>query len=88
MRNLLRINPFATFWRKYIPHLTLFHFGSTRVRIDWSIGAFRNVFLKLKSTLGLVYVFLRTPKLAPKKLIINVVEMQNLSDIEKTDSKE
>ena len=56
--------------------------------MSWNIGDNRNVFLKLKSKLGLSHVVLTTPKTSPKKLTLTVVEMQQLSDIEKTDSKE
>ena len=53
-----------------------------------SIGVNRNLFLKLKSKLGLYPVVLTTPKTSPEKLTLTVVEMQQLPDIEKTDSKE
>ena len=42
----------------------------------------------LKSKLGLQHVVLATPKTSPKKLTLTVVEMQQLPDIRKTDSKE
>ena len=54
----------------------------------WNIGDNRNLFLKLKSKLGLYHVVLTTPKFSPEKLTLPVVEMQQLQDIEKTDSKE
>ena len=38
--------------------------------------------------MGLYHVALRTPKSSPEKLTLTVVEMQQLPDIEKTDSKE
>ena len=38
--------------------------------------------------MGLYHVVLTTPKTSPEKLTLNVVEMQQLPDIEKTDSKE
>ena len=56
--------------------------------MSWNIGDNRNLFLKLKSKLGLYHVVLTTPKTSPKKLTLTVVEMQRLPDIEKTDSKE
>ena len=56
--------------------------------MSWSIGDNRNLFLKLKSKLGLYHVVLTTPKTSPEKLTLTVVEMQQLPDIEKTDSKE
>ena len=46
------------------------------------------LFLKLKSKLGLYHVVLTTPNTSPEKHTLTVVEMQQLPDIEKTDSKE
>ena len=58
--------------------------------MSWNIGDNRNFFIKLKSKLGLYHVVLTTPKTSPEKLVLTVavVEMQQLPDIEKTDSKE
>ena len=56
--------------------------------MSWNIGDDRNLFLKLKSKLELYHVVLTTTKTSPKKLTLTVVEMQQLPDIEKTDSKE
>ena len=56
--------------------------------MSWNIGDNRNLFLKLKSKLGLYHVVLTTPKTSPEKLTLTLVEMQQLPDIEKTDSKE
>ena len=55
--------------------------------MSWNIGDNRNLFLKLKSKLGLYHVVLTTPKSSPEKLTLTVVEMQQLPDIEKTDSE-
>ena len=55
--------------------------------MSWNIGDNRNLFLKLKSKLGLYQVVHTTPKTSPEKLTLTVVEMQPLPDIEKTDSK-
>ena len=55
--------------------------------MSWNIGDNRNFFLKLESNLGLYHVVLTTPKPSPEKLTLTVVEMQQLPDIEKTDSK-
>ena len=55
--------------------------------MSWNIGDNRNLFLKLKSKLGLYHVVLTTPKTSPEKFTLTVVEMQQLPDIEKTDSK-
>ena len=55
--------------------------------MSWNIGDNRNLFLKLESKLALYHVVLTTPKKSPKKLTLTVVQMQQLPDIEKTDSK-
>ena len=55
---------------------------------SWNIGGNRNLILKLKSKFELFHVVLTTPKTSPKKFTLNIVEMQQLSDIEKTESKE
>ena len=47
-----------------------------------------NLFFKRKSKLGLYHVALTTPKTSPKKLTLFVVEMQQLPDNGKNDSKE
>ena len=61
---------------------------SIRVKMSGNIGDNRNLLLKLKSKLGLYHVVLTTPKISHEKLTLTVVEMQQLPDIEKTDSKE
>ena len=53
-----------------------------------NIGDNRNLFLKLQSKLGLYHVVLTTPKTSPEKLRLTIVEMQQLPDIENTDSNE
>ena len=53
-----------------------------------NIGDNRNLFLKLKSKLGLHHVVLATPKISPEEHTLTVVEIQQLPDIEKTISKE
>ena len=53
-----------------------------------NIGDNSNPFLKLKSKLGLYHIVLTTPKTSPEKLTLTVVEMKQLPDVEKTDSKE
>ena len=55
--------------------------------MSWNIGDNRNLFLKLKSKLGLYHVVLTAPKTSPEKLTLTVVEMQQLPDVEKTDFK-
>ena len=56
--------------------------------MSWNIGDNRNFFLMLKSKLGLYHVVLTSPKTSHEKLTLTVVEMQQLPDVEKTDSKE
>ena len=53
-----------------------------------NIGDNRNLSLKLKLKLGLYHVVLTTPKTSPENLTLTLVEMQQLPDIEETDSKE
>ena len=55
--------------------------------MSWNIADNRNLFLKLKSKLGLYHVVLTTPKTSPEKITLTVFEMQPLPDIEKIDSK-
>ena len=56
--------------------------------MSWKIGDNRNLFLKLKSKLGIYPLVLTTPKTSHEKLTLTVVGMQQLPDNEKTDSKE
>ena len=56
--------------------------------MSWNIGDDRNLCLNKKSKLGFYHVVLTTAKTSPEKLTLTVVEMQQLVDIEKTDSKE
>ena len=56
--------------------------------MSWNNGDNINLFLKLKSKLGLYHVVLTTPRTSPEKLMLTVAGMQQLPDIEKTDSKE
>ena len=76
------------FYKKYFHLFTLYRYFSNRNKMSRNIGDNRNLFLKLKSKLGLYHVVLTTPKTSPEKLALTVVEMQQLPDIEKTDSKE
>ena len=54
----------------------------------WNIGGKRNLFLKLKTKLGPYHVALTTPKTSLDRLTLTVLEIQQLPDVEKTDSKE
>ena len=55
--------------------------------MSWNIGDNRNLFLKLKTRLGLYHVELKS-KDSPKKITLTLVETQQLPDFEKTDSKD
>ena len=55
--------------------------------MSWNIGDTRNVFLKLKTKLGLYHVELKS-KNSPEKIMLTLVETQQLPDIEKPDSKD
>ena len=57
--------------------------------MSWNIGGNTNLFLKLKTKLGLYHVELRSkPKDSPEKTTLTVVENQQLPDIETVDSKD
>ena len=55
--------------------------------MSWNIGDNRNLFLKLKTKLGLYHVELRS-KDSPENFTLTLVETQQLPDIEKADSKD
>ena len=55
--------------------------------MSWNIGDNRNIFLKLKTRLGLYHVELKS-KDSPKKNTLTLVETQQLPDIEKSDSRD
>ena len=56
--------------------------------MSWNIEDNIDLFLKLKSKLGLYHIVLTTPRTSPEKPTLTVAEMLQLPDIEKTDSKE
>ena len=88
MITLLLTNLFVMFCKKQLQLFTLYyHFLSIGVRMSWNIGENRNLFLKLKSKLGLYHVVLTTPKTSYEKITLTLVEMQQLPEIEKVDSK-
>ena len=88
MIKLLLSDHFVMFYKKYFHLFTLDHYFSIRIRGSWNIEDNRNLFLKLKSKLGLYFVVLTIPKTSPEKLALTVVGMQQLPDVEKTDFKE
>ena len=55
--------------------------------MSWNIGDNRNLFLKLKTKLGLYHVELKC-KDSPEKITLTLVETQQLPDIAKADSKD
>ena len=55
--------------------------------MSWNTGDNRNLFLKLKTKLGLYHVELKR-KDSPDKITLTIVGTQQLPDIEKTDSKD
>ena len=55
--------------------------------MSWNIGENRNLFLKLKSKLGLFHVKLTSPKTSAEKITIILVDVQQLPDIESLNSK-
>ena len=52
-------------FKKVIASVYHYHFFPLPVKMCWSIGGNRNLFLKLKSKLGLYHVVLTTPKTSP-----------------------
>ena len=55
--------------------------------MSWNIGDNKNLFLKLRTKLGLYHVDLRS-KDSPEKTTLTLVESQQLPDIEKSGSKD
>ena len=55
--------------------------------MSWNIGDNRNLFLKLRTKLGLYHVELKS-KDSHDKITLNLVETQQLPDIEKADSRD
>ena len=59
-------NPFVISYERYFHLFTLYHYFSVQVKTNWNNGDNRNIFLKLKSKLGLYHVVLTTPNFLPK----------------------
>ena len=55
--------------------------------MSWNIGDIRNLFLKLKTRLGLYHVELKRED-SPKKITLTLVETQQMPDIQKVDLKD
>ena len=56
--------------------------------MSWNTGDNRNLFLKIKTKLGLYHVELRKPKDSPQKVTLTLLETQQLPDIEVVDTKD
>ena len=56
--------------------------------MSWNNGNDRNLFLKLKTKMGLYNVELKKPKDCPEKITPTLVDTQQLPDIEKVLSKD
>ena len=81
--------PICCFLQKVIATIYSNHLFSLiePVRMSWNIGDNRNLFLKLKTKLGLYHVELRS-KDSPEEITLTLVETQQLAYIEKADSKD
>ena len=55
--------------------------------MSWRNGENRNLFTKLKSKLGLYHVVLTTHKTSRRKITLTLVEMHQLPETEKVDSR-
>ena len=55
--------------------------------MSWNIGDYRNLFLRLKTNLGLYHVALKS-KDSAEKITLTLVETQQLPDIEKSHSRD
>ena len=69
-----------------IANSNILFFSIKSVRMSWNIEDKRNLFLKLKTKLGLYHVELKKHKDSPEKNTLTLVETQQLPDIEKVDS--
>ena len=54
--------------------------------MSWNIGENRNLFLKLKTKLGLYHVLLNLTKNSPVKLTLTIAELQQLPELENLDT--
>ena len=88
MITLLVLNPSVLAYKKKLHFFAPYHISFNRLKTIWNLGDNRNLFLKLKSKLGLYLVVLTTPKIPLKRVTPTVVKMEQLQDIEKTVSKE
>ena len=61
---------------------TIFIFSFKLVKMSWNIGENRNLFLRLKTKLGLYHVVLTTPKSSPTEITLTIAELQQLPELE------
>ena len=54
----------------------------------WNIGENRNLFLRLKTKMGLYHVVLTTPKSPPTKITLTIAEVQQLLELEQCEDEE
>ena len=64
-----------------------FHFSFNLSRMSWNIGENSNLFLRLKTNLGLYHVVLTTPKSSPTKITLTIAEFQQLPELEQCEDK-
>ena len=55
--------------------------------MSWNIGENRNLFLRLKTKLGLYHVVLTTPKSSPTKITLTIAELQQLPELEQCEDE-
>ena len=55
--------------------------------MSWNIGENRNLFLRLKTKLGLYHVVLTTPKSSPTKSTLTIAELQQLPELEQCEDE-
>ena len=56
--------------------------------MNGNIGENRNLFLNFKSKLGFYHIVPTTPKTSPEKITLALIQLQQLPEIEKVDSKD
>ena len=55
--------------------------------MSWNIGENRNLFLRLKTKLGLYHVVLTTPKTSPTKITLTRAKLQQLPELEQCEDE-
>ena len=56
------------FYKKQLHLFSLYHYFSNRVKMSCNIGDNRNLFLKLKSELDFIMLYIQLQKLLPKNV--------------------